>query len=55
MDKKNENLTYVQPFVFILGQQQCARIPDWMKYSGRIGRVIGGGDAPQPIPWQAGL
>ena len=41
--------------IFYLGQQQCARIPDWMKYSGRVGRVVGGRDAPKPIPWQAGF
>ena len=35
---------------FILGQQQCAKIPDWMK-EGR--RIVGGQEAPAPIPWQA--
>ena len=43
------------PF-FVSGQQQCARIPDWMKKNpGKIGRVVGGGDAFKPIPWQVGF
>ena len=34
---------------------ECAtQLPDWMK-SSLTTRIIGGQDAPLPIPWQAGL